>query len=161
PHHVVYVGADCDPNNSSATTCTIYSLDPGTGTTSVFASFSHNDVPFVDGIYFDPTGNFLFITNRIELFITDDDLGDVEVNNLTVADGTGAILQHLPMLSEPDGVSFHAAEKFVVTNDEAGGTMTKFVFPGNDYSQPPAPSGQLHYYDDFGDPAVLDVYGVP
>jgi uncharacterized repeat protein (TIGR01451 family) len=42
------------------------------------------------------------------------------------------------MSSEPDGIAFHASTpKFVVTNN-TDGTMTRFDFPGDDYTQVPA-----------------------
>ena len=44
------------------------------------------------------------------------------------------------MASEPDGIAFHAvAPQFVVTNN-TDGTMTRFDFPGNDFTQPPVQS---------------------
>jgi hypothetical protein len=84
---------------------------------------------FVDGIAFDPTGDFLFLSNRSPTF------------RLTVLDGTtGALIQHIPMASEPDGISFHAdTPKFVVTNN-TNGTMTRFDFPADDYTQVPVQS---------------------
>ena len=56
---------------------------------------------------------------------------------LTILNRAGAIVQHAPMTSEPDGISFHAtAPKFVVTNN-TDGTMTRFDFPLDDYTMPP------------------------
>jgi hypothetical protein len=84
---------------------------------------------FVDGIAFDPTGGFLFVANRVPTF------------RLTILNGTtGALVQHVLMTSEPDGISFHAdTPKFVVTNN-TDGTMTRFDFPGDNYTLPPAQS---------------------
>jgi SdrD B-like domain len=144
-NHLVYVGADCHPTALSMlyppvpppTTCTLYDLDPATGVVTNFAMTSHDDLPFVDGIYFEPEGNFLFATNR----------GQEEGDNfLTIlrrptgpvsTPGTAQIVRAIPMSSEPDGVSFHASTpKFVVTNDETNGTMTRFDFQNDDYTAP-------------------------
>jgi sugar lactone lactonase YvrE len=44
------------------------------------------------------------------------------------------------MTSEPDGIAFHASTpKFVVT-DNTDGTMTRFDFPADDYTQVPVQS---------------------
>jgi len=138
--HLVYAGADCHPTlQPDASTCTFYDLDPTSGLVTLFAQMPDSNVPFVDGIYFEPAGNYLFLANRGQV---------VGQNFLTVVSRPAApvigpsavqIVQAIPMTSEPDGVSFHAtAPKFVVTNDESNGTMTRFDFPGDDYTQPPS-----------------------
>src|SRR5712692_426771 len=59
---------------------------------------------------------------------------------LTVLDRSGAIVQHVPMSSEPDGIAFHAVTpEFVVTSD-TDGTVTRFDFPGDDFTMPPVQS---------------------
>lgn len=81
---------------------------------------------FVDGIFFDPTGTYLFLANRSPAF------------RLTILRRDGTLVQHVPMTSEPDGISFHAvAPKFVITNN-TDGTITRFDFPGDDFTKPPA-----------------------
>jgi hypothetical protein len=124
-HHLVYAAADCRFTG----TCTFIRLNPTDGTSSVFGVLPGDDADFVDGMYFDPTGNFLFLANRAPEF------------RLTVVDRTGALVQHIPMGdSEPDGVAFHAtAPRFVVTNN-IDGTMTRFDFPGDDYTLAPMAS---------------------
>ena len=63
--HLIYPGADCHPPLvPGATTCTIHDLDPANGTMTSFAVLDHDDVPFVDGVYFDPSGTYLFMANR-------------------------------------------------------------------------------------------------
>ena len=63
--HVIYAGDGCHPSLAPGEpTCTIYDLNPTNGAVTSFASLSRTDVPFVDGIYFDPTGSFLFMANR-------------------------------------------------------------------------------------------------
>lgn len=169
-HHVIYPGNDChDQLVPGATTCTLWDTNPADGTTVPFAMFPRTDVPFVDGLYFDSTGNFLFVTNRTEETVTTPE-GEIELNRLTIvsrpagpvlAPGTEQIVRHLPVTSEPDGVAFHSVEHFVVTNDEAGGTMTRFDFPGGDYAQEPGPYTEIQPVDGAGDPvgAPIRVYG--
>jgi DNA-binding beta-propeller fold protein YncE len=82
----------------------------------------------VDGIAFDPTGNFLFMAN------------DVPSGRLTIVDRSGGLVQQVNMSVNPDGIAFHAATpKFVVTNN-TNGTMTRFGFPGNDFTMVPVQS---------------------
>jgi hypothetical protein len=121
-NHLVYVGQDC----RASATCTIVSIDPATTTSSNFAVLSSTDAALVDGIAFDPTGNFLFLSNRLPS------------TRLTILDRTGSIVQHVAMTSEPDGIAFHASTpKFVVT-DNTDSTMTRFDFPGDDFTKPPS-----------------------
>jgi hypothetical protein len=64
--HIIYAGSACHPSlEPDATACTIYDLDPSTGSVVVFAQVPRTVVPFVDGIYFEPAGNHLFVTNRV------------------------------------------------------------------------------------------------
>ena len=101
-------------------------------------------MPFVDGLFFEPDGDYLFVTDRTETALTTADGLEHELNALLVVDRMGEIVQNLPMTSEPDGVSFHpptAANpaQFVVTNNESNGTMTRFDFPDG-YGLPPSQS---------------------
>jgi hypothetical protein len=76
---------------------------------------------FIDGIAFEPAGNFLFVSDRTG-------------NTLTIIKRDGSLVQKVSVGREPDGIAFHAvAPKFVVTNN-TDGTMTRFDFPGNDYT---------------------------
>ena len=45
-------------------------------------------------------------------------------------------MQNVAMSSEPDGIAFHINPSFVVTNN-TNGTMTRFDFPGNNFTLPP------------------------
>jgi hypothetical protein len=105
---------------------TIHFVDASFTTSGTFSSVTTGN--FVDGIYFDPSGNFLFMANRSPSF------------RLTIVDRTGALVQHVPMSAEPDGIAFRATSpKFVVTNN-LDGTLTRFDFAGDDYTQVPTQS---------------------
>lgn len=105
---------------------TIHRVDADLTNTSVFSTVTAGN--FVDGIFFDPTGSFLFMSNRSPLF------------RLTIVGAAGLLVQHVPMTSEPDGIAFHAlAPKFVITSN-TNGTITRFDFPGDDFTQVPVQS---------------------
>jgi len=143
--HVMYAGAACHPtlparlsflSRPFESDCKIYDLDPATGAVTDFAVLPPF---FIDGIYFDPAGDFLFLANR-------DPFGSG--HRLTILrrpedsapfTADPQLVQSVPLPGEPDGVAFHAASpRFVVTNDEEGGTMTKVLFPGDDYTAVPS-----------------------
>ena len=63
-NNLVYVKSDC----RFTPTCTIVSINPITLVSSNFAVLPSSEAEFVDGIYFDPSGNFLFISNRAPTF---------------------------------------------------------------------------------------------
>jgi hypothetical protein len=70
-------------------------IDPTLTTSGTFS----NVLPannFVDGIAWETTGTFLFLANRL--------LSD----QLTILDRNCALVQNVPMTSEPDGIAFHA-----------------------------------------------------
>ena len=111
--------------------CKIYDLDQSTlaAPPTIFAQFPRTDVAFVDGIYFDPTGTYLFVTNRD---VVGDSNSVLVVRRPEDVDGTHPLIVHTmpaPAGTEPDGVAFHATQHFAVTNDEEGDSMTKFSFP--------------------------------
>ena len=121
---VVYVGADC----RFTAACTIIRLNPTTGASSTFAVLNASDAQFVDGLAFDPSGAYLFLSNRAPTY------------RLTVLNRSGAIVQHVAMGDEPDGISFHStAPQFVATSD-TDGNITRFDFPHNDFTQTPTQS---------------------
>lgn len=113
---LAYVGADG----------TIHRVDAALTTTSVFSAVTAGN--FVDGIFFDPAGDFLFMANRLP------------TTQLTIVDAAGALVQNVPMTSEPDGISFHVeAPTFVIANN-TDGTIARFDFPANDFTQVPVQS---------------------
>jgi hypothetical protein len=91
---------------------------------SNFAVLPSSEADFDDGIFFDPSGRFLFLSNRAPVF------------RMTVLDRSGAVVQNVPMTSEPDGIAFHVSPTFVVTNN-TNGTMTRFDFPSNNFTLAP------------------------
>ena len=113
---LVYVGSDG----------TLYRVDEGLTVVSTFSTVTSGDL--VDGIAWSPDGNFVFLSNR--------SLGD----RLTILDRNGNLVQEVPMATEPDGIAFHSSTpKFVLTNNTSG-DMTRFDFPGDDYTQVPVQS---------------------
>jgi uncharacterized repeat protein (TIGR01451 family) len=130
-NHLLYAGYDCRAGVYGPT-CTLYDVDPATGlvasTPIVFKP--KDEIAYVDGMYFDPTGQYIFLDNRYP------------VERLTVLDRSGKIVQHVPVGSEPAGIGFHGgSDRFVVTNN-TDGTMTMFRFPPkdsttDDYQKPP------------------------
>ena len=111
-NNLVYVGSDG----------TIFTAPPG-GVASTFSSAMTGS--FIDGIAFDPTGQFLFLSNRT-------------LDAVTILHRDGTLVQNSPVISGvPDGISFHGTSpQFVVTNNNDG-SMSRLDFPGNDYSQAP------------------------
>jgi len=133
--NLYYIGLDCDQGMSGD--CPIHEIT----TTGVFVrtiTVPAIDASWVDGLYFDPDGNFIFLANR---------QNDANLDfRLTVLDRAGNLVQHVRMTCEPDGVAFHAAPpRFVVTNNTANcttppmfeGSITRFDFLNDDYTQPP------------------------
>lgn len=118
---IVYVAEDC----RFTTTCTLVAVNPDTGMSHIFAELGVKDATFVDGIFFDPTGDFLFLAVRNP------------ENAIGILDRDGGVVQIIPISSEPDGIAFHASDpKFVVTVN-TDGTMTRLDFAGNDFTTVP------------------------
>jgi hypothetical protein len=114
--NLVFVGND---NN-------LYFVNAAFTTSGTFSTADAGD--FKDQIAWSPDGKFLFISNR----------GTTQ--KLQIVDSNGGLVQNIPMTSQPDGIAVHAATpQFVVTNN-TDGTMTRFDFPGNDYTKPPMQS---------------------
>lgn len=128
--NIVYAGAGCKPGLSSSTTCTIWSLNPSTATARAFATLNQAQFGYIHGVAFDPSGAYLFLTNRTT----------APAGELDVLDRSGAVISRTPISTEPLGIAVHAGSpNFVLTNN-ADGTLTQFDFPDEDYSQPPSAS---------------------
>ena len=106
---------------------TIGFVDPGFTTTGTLSTVTSGG--FVDQIIYDPTGNYLFLSNR-------------DLNALTILKRDGTLVQNVPLVfgGGPDGIAFHAtAPTFVLTNNNDG-SLTRFDFPGSDFTQTPTQS---------------------
>ncbi len=125
--NLVYVGADDS---------TLFFVDPAFTKSGTFSTAAAGT--FLDGIYFDPTGNFLFVAGSA-FFV-----GGVFQSGLGVVNRQGNLVQAIPnpggvvgsFCVGPDGVAFHTAPTFVVSNNRDG-TMTRYDFPNGDFTQPP------------------------
>jgi hypothetical protein len=120
-NHLAYVAADC----RFTATCTLVDLDPATGNHRTLISLTASDSQLIDGLAFDPSGNFLFLANRAPLF------------RLTILNRQGALVRHVALPSQPDGLAVHgSAPAFVLTNN-TDGTLTRLDFPNGDYASQP------------------------
>lgn len=109
-HNIVYTGCDS----------TIRFVAPDFSSQGTFSTQTVG----ADGITFDATGNFLFTSSGGGVKVLD--RNNNLVQSITLASGCCT-----------DGMAFHAASpKFVVSNN-TDGTMTRFDFPGDDYTKPP------------------------
>lgn len=112
-------------------------MNPATGQTLVFARLNRTEGMFLDGIYFDPSGNFIFAAHREFDFDMEEEHHSLAVIRrpingllpLNVPANDGQVSQLVPMTSEPDGVAFHAQQGFVVTlneSDDGPGLRARF-----------------------------------
>jgi hypothetical protein len=137
--HVVYVGQNC----RFTPTCTIYSLDVTNGSTTTFAALDQTFAAFVDGIAFDPTGNFLFLSTRSHW---DGSAYTTAAFLVTVLNRAGNVVQQFSNDTcgdgctnhEPDGIAFHSGAPPFVVVDNTDGTMSRFDFTNNDLTTAPA-----------------------
>src|SRR5207248_11457544 len=120
-NHIVYASSTCVP--ASTQPCKLLDLDPVSGLTTTRITFAQTDVQYISGMYFDPSGTYLFVDNR------------APVNRLTVVKAA-TISQHFPLGStQPVGVAFSAsAPAFVITNN-VDGKISRFDFPNDNYEQ--------------------------
>ena len=116
----------------------ILGVDHAFTTNYIFSSVTAGR-DFVEYIQFDPSGEFLFAATR-------GDPGDPDPLSeafLTVIRRDGTLVQDIPIVHdgsrrEPDGIAFHASTpRFVVTTN-LDGTMSRFDFADDDYTQAPA-----------------------
>lgn len=102
---------------------TVYDVNRAFTTVKTFSTALNGH--FLDGIFFDPTGNYLFVSDRSPGF------------HLTILRRDGSLVQSIPMSDEPDGIAFHAAAPPFVVTDDTNGNMTRFDFPGGDFTKVP------------------------
>lgn len=104
---------------------TIGSVNPGLTASGTFSTVTYGR--HVDGIFFDPTGNFLF-------------MADQSSSQLTIVRRDGSLAQNVAMGPVPDGIAFHSVGAQFVLTSNTNGTMTRFDFPGNDFTKTPTAS---------------------
>jgi hypothetical protein len=113
--NLVYVGGNGD----------LIAIDPTLTSSTTFSSALSGH--FLDGVAFSPDGQFLFVADR----------GGGPTEALSVIKRDGTLAQAVPAPGDPDGIAFHAnAPHFVVSNN-GDGTITRFDFPGDDYTATP------------------------
>ena len=125
-NRLVYPAHGCN----GATSCTLVTLDPASGASQTLATFT-SSVAFedVDGIAFDPTGNFIGVDGRTGVFPSD-------TPYLTLLTRNGTMVQQLPATHFPDGLAFHQNPFYMAANNNDG-TVTRYDFPGDDLHQIP------------------------
>jgi hypothetical protein len=109
--NLVYVGSDGS----------IHWVSPDFTSNGVFSAGPYNDV---DGIYFDPTGTYLFMSERSD-------------DHVVIVKRNGSVLQSVPVGAPLDGMAFHAENPQFVLTMNTDGTVSQLSFPGNDYSKTP------------------------
>jgi hypothetical protein len=140
PAHLVYAGHGCRAGSTSA--CMLFVVDPATRTVAYSIEVKEADVgvKYIDALYFDPSGEFLFVANRFpeppRLTILRIDYSARKalfVRDVPVHGGGGVDV-------EPIGMGFHAAPpRFIATNNNDG-SISRFDFPRDDYTQAPTES---------------------
>ena len=118
-YHVVYVGSDCHlQTNVGEDTCTLYDFNPAETdpqqATKVFARVHTSYVDLIDGLYFDPSGNFLFGAQRDPYNALIIIARPQAPKPLTAPADDSQIVRQVAMTSEPDGVAFHVADHTMV-----------------------------------------------
>ena len=99
----------------------IHTVTPDLQTDAVYSAGPYSNV---DGIYFEPTGTYLFMAER-------------SGNRMIIVKRDGTVQQDVPIGAPLDGIAFKAvAPKFVLTNN-TNGTMSKIAFPNDDFTAAP------------------------
>jgi hypothetical protein len=110
---LVFAAANCRFTG----TCSILTVDPDTGISSVFVNLP--GFQFVDGMYFNPDGSKLFLAKRSPGFAV------TVIDRTSPGARTGVFNRDIPLPAEPDGIAFHE-NGFVVTMN-TNGTMSKIT----------------------------------
>jgi len=128
-NRLVYAAAAC----SASPVCTLVSVDSSNGNTQNLATFNPGaNLEFVDGITFDPTGNFIVVCGRTGIF-------PMDTPYLLVLNRNGTLVRILPADHFPDGAAFHTNPFYLVTNNNDG-SISRFDFPADDLRQGPTQS---------------------
>ena len=126
-NRVVYPAGNC----VAIINCRLLSVDPVSGNVETLATFAAPAaLEFVDGIAFDPAGNFLVVVGRTGSFPQDRPY-------LTILTRSGTTIRQLSADHFPDGVAFHQSPFYMITNNNDG-TVRRYDFPGDDLRQMPA-----------------------
>jgi hypothetical protein len=138
-YHVVYAGADCDPNVRTAATCSLFDYSGASASTLAFARFNRTPTETFGGLNFAPDGSSVFVSFEDA---ASGERGFVVLGRPAELMPRGVvnnaqIIQRIVMASRPQGIAFRAAGDFAVTSNEDG-TMTKLTFPTAGFSGAPA-----------------------
>jgi hypothetical protein len=102
-------------------------VSPAFDSSGQFANTTALGGSLEDGIYFDPSGNYLFVAYYN--------------GSVVVIRRDGSIVQSISDVPhQPDGMAFHAGNALsgpYLMSNNTDGTVTRYDFPGNDYSQTP------------------------
>ena len=125
-NRLVYTAGPC----GGTTSCTLVTVDPvsGSSQTLMTLTFAVN-IEDVDGVAFDPTGNFVVVAGRTGVFPGDKPF-------LSLLTRNGALVRELPAEHFPDGAGFHINPFYMVTNNNDK-TISRYDFPGGDLRQAP------------------------
>jgi Ca2+-binding RTX toxin-like protein len=123
------LGITVDPTNQRlvyvGSNGTLYSVNQALNDVTTFSTALTGH--FVDGIFFNEDGSFLFAADR-------------SGPRLAIIRHDGTLAQGVPTSSEPDGIVFHASSPKFVLSSNTDGTITRYDFPGDDYTQTPTQS---------------------
>jgi uncharacterized protein (TIGR03437 family) len=126
-NHLVYPASGCNGSSS----CRLITLDPSNGSSQTLGTFTSSVGAFedVDGIAFDPTGNYIIVAGRTGVFPQD-------TPYLLLLTRTATLVQQLPAGHFPDGVGFHQNPPYIIANNNDG-TISRLDFPSGDLRQTP------------------------
>ncbi|MDQ4132887.1 MAG: Ig-like domain-containing protein [Actinomycetota bacterium] len=110
---VTYLDRSCDRGSSR---CIVNQVDPATGEVRAYATPDPDVTTFVDGIAFEPRGEYLFLATREPTWA------------LTVLDRDGELVRQVELPNEPDGIVFHVDPDFALINTTQG-NLVSVTFP--------------------------------
>jgi hypothetical protein len=129
---IVYIG---DGNGCyMGPQCDIWATNPVTRTTRRFATLQKTW--FVNGLVFDPSGDYLFVSS-MDGHANPDGLGEVEAP-IVVLDRSGSVVNKIsiPVDGGAYGLAFHATHPMFIVTSNRGGTLSKIDFANKDFTQP-------------------------